>query len=420
MRARLAIVAVLCAITCGASAQGEEAATTTPPATPAPSTPTLSWLASRIHIHGFASEGGFISTSNEYIGESSRGSLKFFEAALNVSAELTDELRVGLQLVSRSVGTLSEEVPRLDWGFLDYRFADWFGMRAGVIKMPLGLYNESIAVDAARAAILLPQSLYPIRNRDALVSHTGFSVYGAVPLGPAGSLAYQGWFGTLSIPRSALTLQGAELESVDTKYVTGGQLFYQPPLEGLRVGGTYMRAVIDFHLTLASESVTQLVMAGIVPAGHDGSLRVSQDPTSFWVASAEYVRQDWLFAAEYGRFLTRQTTSLPQVLPTTEQDAERFYVMTTYRASQLFELGAYYSVVHADVEDRRGRGAAFARPFHAFQRDLAATVRLDVNDFWLWKLEGHFIDGTAELDTTRNAQPRRRWGLFLLRTTVTF
>jgi hypothetical protein len=51
---------------------------------------------------------------------------------------------------------------------------------------------------------------------------------------------------------------------------------------------------------------------------------------------------------------------------------------------------------------------------------LAASLRFDVNDHWLWKLEGHFIDGAAELDSTYNPNPKRYWGMFLLRTTVTF
>ena len=376
---------------------------------------------SKFQIHGFVSEGGFISTTNEYIGESARGSLKLFEAGINVSLELTDQLRVGLQLVSRSVGTLSEEVPRLDWAVIDYRWRPWLGLRAGLIKMPLGLYNEYVDIDSARTAILLPQSLYPVRNRDALISHMGFAAHGHLPIGLAGELDYQAWLGTLTIPRSALVLSsGATLDSVDTRYVTGGQLFWHPPLSGLRVGATYMRAVIDFNISLASGTVSQVVMAGIAPANFDGKLVVSQDPTSFWVGSAEYMLGDWLFAAEYSRWLKHQHSSLPQLSPDLNEDSERMYAMASYRLSGDFEIGAYYSIVHADVHDRLGRNPRFKHDFQAFQRDLATTLRLDINEYWLWKLEAHFIDGTAELQAATNPNPKRYWGLFLLRTTVTF
>jgi hypothetical protein len=396
-----------------------------PKPTPAPDADVSSVanasVLSKLQIHGFVSEGGFISTANEYIGESSRGSFKFFEAGLNVSLELVDQLRVGLQLVSRSVGTLSEELPRLDWAVIDYRLKPWLGLRAGLIKMPLGLYNEYVDIDSARTAILLPASLYPIRNRDALIAHMGFAGYGNLSIGGAGELDYQAWLGTLTIPRSALVLSaGATLDSVDTRYVTGGQVFWHPPLDGLRIGATYMRAVIDFNVSLASGLVSQLVTAGLVPANYDGKLVVSQAPTSFWVGSAEYICGDWLFAAEYSRWLKHQHASMPQLSPSLNEDSERMYAMATYRASGHVEIGAYYSIVHADANDRRGRAPRFAHNFQAFQRDLSATLRLDVNEYWLWKFEAHFIDGTAELQAASNPNPTRSWGLFLFRTTVTF
>jgi hypothetical protein len=379
--------------------------------------PTPRWA---FQIHGFVSEGGFLSTANEYIGTSSRGSLKFFEAGLNVSLEPIDQLRVGMQLVFRSIGSLSEDAPRVDWAVVDYRLESWLGMRAGIIKIPLGLYNEYVDIDATRTMILLPQSVYPMRNRDALISHTGFAVYGDVGIGGGGRLDYQAWFGTLTIPRSALELAGASLASVDTKYVTGGQVFWHPPLEGLRVGASYLRASVDFDLVLDADVLAQLVMANLLPPEHNGELVISQRPTSLWVASAEYIRGDWLFAAEYSRWLKRQQSSLAALIPTTEEDAERFYVMATYRLSSYFELGTYCAVTHADVSDRDGASSTLSHPFQAFQRDLAASLRIDVNAYWLWKIEAHLIDGVAELQASQNPNPKRYWGLFLFRTTVMF
>src|SRR5687767_11526305 len=40
---------------------------------------SASSILSRVQIHGFVSEGGYISTANDYIGDSERGSLKLFE-----------------------------------------------------------------------------------------------------------------------------------------------------------------------------------------------------------------------------------------------------------------------------------------------------------------------------------------------------
>ena len=342
---------------------------------------------------------------------------------MNVSRQLSDRLHAGMQLYSRDVGTFRDLPPRIDWAYLDYRAKPWLGLRAGVIKMPYGLYNEYEDIDSARTAILLPQSVYSIRNRSALLAQTGFAVYGQPRLGRSGgSLEYQAWLGTLNIPNDALEVSGnATLDTSQAKYVTGAQVFWHTPLEGLRVGGSFLRASIDFHLTLDPSTVAALVMAGVVPPTYDGAIVVSQRPTEFWLGSAEYSWNDWLFAAEYGRTYTRQETSLPTLLPTTEKRGEAFYVLVTRRLSEHLEAGAYYSVEHPEVNDRGGHDKAmFPDPFDAWQRDAATTVRFDVNDHWLWKFEAHFIDGAADIDLNANPHPTRFWGLLLFETTVTF
>lgn len=395
---------------------------TTPPVDeePPPSTPEPSLLLSSLQLHGFVSQGAFYSTANDYIGKSSRGSVELFEAGLNVSTEVADRLRAGIQFFARDVGAYRDLPPRLDWAFLDYHWKSWFGLRAGVIKLPYGLYNEFADVDAARLPILMPQSLYQLRNRSALLSHTGFAIYGEKKIGSAGSLAYQALLGTLNIPDGALILNGGSVENIDTKYMTGGQLFWQPPIEGLRIGGTYLRTSIDFNLRLDSANTNALIMAGLVPPDFDGKVTISQRPSTFVVGSAEYLHEDWLFAAEYARSFKHQRSTLPMLLPTFDEDSERFYVMVNRRFSPCLQSGLYYSVFNADANDRGGHDdMKFPERWYAWQRDLAGTVRFDINEHWLWKLEGHFIDGVADLyDSTPN--PKRYWGLFLLKTTVTF
>jgi len=374
----------------------------------------------RVQIHGFASEGAFASTANDYLGSAARGSLELFEGGINFSTEVAERLRAGVQLFARDLGALRDAAPRLDWAYLDYRWRPWLGLRAGVIRMPFGLYNEYVDIDAARLPILLPESVYPVRDRDVLLSHTGFSIYGSREIGGGGELEYQAWLGALTIEREALDVVGATLDSAQSKYVAGGQLFWHTPLDGLRVGATVLRTSIDFRLTLARETVAALIMAGYVAPSFDGKLVVSQRPDTLVVGSAEYARGDWLLAAEYSRWFKRQRTTLPALLPTFEEDGERFYAMATTRLAPRLETGGYYSVYHVDAGDRGGHDPRFTEPFHAFQRDLAATLRFDVNDHWLWKLEGHFMDGTASLPQLANPDPARYWGLFLLRTTVTF
>jgi hypothetical protein len=406
--------AVGCALVGSLFAAGA-AAQPAPEAAPEPVSESL--VSPRIDIHGFASEGAFVETANDYFGSTSKASLEMFEVGINVSTEVADRLRAGLQLFARDIGSIRDASPRIDWAYLDYHWRTWLGLRAGTFRMPFGLYNEYVDIDAARLPILLPSSVYAIRNRDVFLSTTGFGVYGHRPIGAGGDLDYQAWLGTLTVPRTALQLVGATLDSANVKYVTGAQVFWHPPLDGLRIGATALRTSIDFHLTLATAGRDALIKAGLAPAGYDGKLVISQRPVSLAIASAEYSHGDWLVAAEYSRSLTRQRSTLPVALPTTERDSEAFYAMANYRVLPMLEAGAYYSIFNFDVDDTPPK---YPIPTNAFQRDLAATLRFDVNDHWLWKLEGHYMDGTASLPAEFNAQPDRKWGLFLIRTTVTF
>jgi hypothetical protein len=387
-----------------------------------PDAPVHEPVLSNLQIHGFVSEGAFLSTANDYIGASSRGSVELFEAGLNVSTEVADRLRVGIQLFGRDVGTFRDLPPRLDWAYLDYHYKPWLGLRAGIIKMPYGLYNEFADIDSTRTAILMPQAVYPLRDRSALLAQTGFALYGETRLGcGGGSLEYQAWLGTLNIPANALEVDGATLDDIDTKYVTGAQLFWHTPVDGLRVGGTFLRTSIDFKLTLDQSTVDALIMAGLVPPDYNGKLVISQRPDTLGIASAEYILPNWLFAAEYSRWYKHQESTLPNLLATFDEKNERFYALATHRLSRLVELGAYYSVLNADADDRGGHDMKkFAKPYYAWQRDAATTIRLDINEHWLWKVEAHFIDGTADLDPSRNPHPDRYWGLVLVKTTVTF
>ncbi len=144
-----------------------------------------------IELHGFVSQGAFLSTENDYLGRSERGSFEFLEAAINVSSEVADRLRIGVQLFTRDLGPIGNYALTLDWAYLGYRFRDWLGLRAGRIKIPFGLYNEFNDVDAARLPILLPQGVYSSRNRDFFLAQTGFSLDGTAALRGAGVLDYQ-------------------------------------------------------------------------------------------------------------------------------------------------------------------------------------------------------------------------------------
>src|SRR5690348_522226 len=60
--------------------------------------------ATSVEIHGFASPGFLISTDNNYLARSKRGSFEFTETGLNFTVQLTEKLRTGMQLFARQLG----------------------------------------------------------------------------------------------------------------------------------------------------------------------------------------------------------------------------------------------------------------------------------------------------------------------------
>ncbi len=133
----------------------------------------------QIQIRGFISQGYLISDQNDfYFAETEDGTFQFNEFGINFSAEPTDNLRLGLQLLSRDLGKFGNSEIELDWAFGDYRFRNWMGVRVGKMKRPVGLYNQSRDIDAVRTSILLPSSLYNEAFRNPTLATTGIGLYG--------------------------------------------------------------------------------------------------------------------------------------------------------------------------------------------------------------------------------------------------
>src|SRR6185369_4159094 len=261
-----------------------------------------------IEVHAFVSQGFIKSTGNNYLAEdSTKGSFEFTEVGINFSKQLTDRMRAGMQLFTHDLGPLGNYRTRFDWFYLDYRFWDWLGVRAGRTKVPFGLYNESSDIDAARVPVLLPQSVYPVSNRDFLLAQTGGEAYGIVPLGSAGSLEYRLYGGTIFFDTADAT---STLSNVRGPYIFGARLMWQPPVEGLQLGASAQRLRLDGDAIFSAAQIAQLQMAGQLPSDFSGPLKF-QIPATLGVASVEYSAHDLLLASEYRRWWVNLTSSVP-------------------------------------------------------------------------------------------------------------
>ena len=364
---------------------------------------------SAIAVHGFVSQGYIKSTGNDYLVPSKgAGSFDYSEAGINFTAQLTEKFRVGIQLFSYELGKLGQYTTSADWYYLDYHLRDSFGIRAGRLKMPLGFYGDIADIDAARVPVLLPTGVYPAINRDLLLAQTGGEIYGYLRVGVLGAFDYRVFGGSLQVVLPSQAGSLTQVSDYSVPYVGGGRLLWETPLEGLRVGltGAALRA-----------KATAVLFSLWPGAGSPAPVLNESENLYLGIASIEYAVHDLLLQAEFEQERAVLTTDNQALVPNSVLVSETGYGLVAYRLSRWLEPGVYYSLAY----DNRNLGAE--QDDRNVQHDLAATLRFDINSFWIVKAEGHFMHGT-ELINAGNEQPVLtnpvNWGLFLVKTTGYF
>jgi hypothetical protein len=150
-----------------------------------------------VQIGGFFSQGWLKSSGLNYPFEAKDGTFDFREMAVNVSTTVGTHLRLGAQGFAQRLGNYGDDKVILDWAVADYNFRPEFGVRAGRIKYPKGLYGEALDLDVVRPFVFLPMSVYNPIMRDYNSSFDGAMIYGTVALGRAGSLDYKAFYGDI-------------------------------------------------------------------------------------------------------------------------------------------------------------------------------------------------------------------------------
>jgi hypothetical protein len=365
-----------------------------------------------LEFHGFASQGYLKSSEYNYLGESSQGSFKFTEVGLNASINPFPRTRITVQGFCFDVGEAGGYDVVLDYASAEYTFNDYLGVRAGRIRRPEGIYNDIQDVDLARTWVLLPQGMYNARWRDMYCSVDGGELFGSTPLGNAGSLSYQIYYG-YQRPQlnGGLALQkenlppNQPLNYINSPLLGGGQLWWNTPLTGLRVG-----AALNYDQDLTFETVKGVNAKGSPFTQH---------------YSLEYLWGKWTFQTEYycSKVNYNVTKSDGSQL-TARIKPDTWYAGTAYRVNKWFETGVYYSEYYPDSYNRDGANRTVPQvlPCDAYQKDAALALRFDLTDWWIFKIEGHLIHGTGQL-LDNNANPVRGgkpWYLLALKTTFSF
>lgn len=379
-----------------------------------------------VQIHGFISQGYISTTENNFISDSQKGTFEFNEVGINFGKELTDNMHIGIQFFSRDFGETGNNEVKIDWALADYRPLDWLGIRFGQIKTPHGLYNEYRDVDALRTYVLLPQSVYPEITRDVTLSIQGGGIYGLINMDAVGRLSYQALYGTQTIDPNNNRLSETlavipqtfidnDRTEVDRKYA--GNLVYDGPLPGLRLGVSYD----NIEMALSGKYNKEIV---IFPVGHP--VRMKFDTNENWVYSLEYTWENLVLMAEYMDTYRRYDNS---VAGSGEFEQTGWYAGGIYRLTDWFELGGYYSSTESDTRENIG---SFTFPdYYDDLTDICATLRFDINEYWLLKLEYHTLTGAKGLSAWDNPSSspgdsiftedfEKNWTMFAAKLTASF
>jgi hypothetical protein len=427
---------------CGQGATSVSSDTnSTPPATAAPASPAAESQSGKpslrfegtdlrigglppITFHGFASQGFIASSDYNYLGNSTAGSFQFTELGLNASFTPFNRARIAVQAFAFDVGDVGKYEPFLDYASLEYTFSDIIGVRAGRIRRPGGIYNHIQDVDLARTSILLPQGMYDARWRDFSTSIDGGELFGSVPLGKAGSVSYETYCGKLNISTDGGVARwilngepGASLDRFEQPLMIGGQFWWNAPISGLRAGAMWAEMFgVGFDVTAPSG------------AGPSGPLvaQVHSTGNAFWQQySLEYLWKKWTFQAEYLTYdypyqVDQKVYSGSVLLPppysgisSSYEQPDCWYVSAAYRFNKWFQAGSYYTEFYNDIHHRSGSP-------DSSQKDLALSFRFDPTDWWILKVEGHYIRGTGLLQDDANNPVRSDNGWFMLALKTTF
>jgi hypothetical protein len=369
---------------------------------------------SNVQIGGFFSQGYLYSNNNNLPTEDVGGTWNFREAAFNVTDTIGAHLRVGAQVFEQDFGNIGNDKMILDWAIADYNFTPWFGIRAGRVKYPKGLYGEALDLDVVRPFVLLPEAVYSPILRDFTASFDGAMIYGSVNVLKS-SFDYKVFGGNIPInPDKGVAdfyndggglYAGNGVADLRMDSVAGTQLVWNTPVSGLKFVGSY---------SYFSNLQTDGPFAAYPPV----NLRTNIPKFSWITYSSEYTFGDWVFAAEWQRTGGDLLLTAPLLGFASSEFVgwDGWYVSASRRLGEKFQIGAYYG----NNQVRTGYSSSNSSDY---QHDTALSLRYDLNDHVLFKIEAHYFDGTYEtFNTARimNPNPKPNNTVFAAKTTISF
>lgn len=346
-------------------------------------------LGEKVQLHGFLSQGYLHSWDNNFLGDTKDGSFRFSEVGLNLNAQLSDRFRLGGQLLYCQPPYASKGKVKEDWLVAEYHLSDPLAIRAGKVKMPMGLYNMERDSDFLRQLIFLPQSIYDETRRDSWLAHWGGELYGNLAVGQSSDIDYQLFAGRIRYSNDSLATLAEAASGGRTgsgpgggnransanrdrtnDYVFGTAFFINSTIDGLRAGLTF----------LSMEDETWL----------GDTLVLQNQIKSKVVLSLEYAWQQFSISAEYCESDRRLVQHGVTVL---DGPSQAWYLLASYALREDLVFSLLYDEYYRLKNDHHAITSTSNQ--YPWRKDLALALRYDLSQELTLKAEWHTIDGTA-------------------------
>jgi len=366
----------------------------------------------KIQVHGFASQAFIYTDNNNFFGNSAdKGSFEFTELGVNFSFEAWHKFHIAAQLLSRRAGESDNGTIKVDFALADYRFIDSnlmsLGVRAGRIKNPFGIYNDTRDVPFTRSSIILPQSIYFDRTRDISISSDGIQLYG---------------HRTFSVGIANIQLLAAlpRVDETNTEIAVVGQI---------RPGN--LNSKLSFVNRIGFENHNNTFRVRL----SDALLNIEYNPTTtelgfspgestfqfhLTILSLQYNFKHWEFTGEIAR-REINVDNIVYIPPFLEETIGlSYYFQTAYHLNFRWKFLLRYDVLYQNKNDKDGSDYATQlaalgaiKPGHSrYSKDLTLGIQYDLNRSWMVRAEIHSVDGTAWLPVLDNEDidnPIQKW-----------
>lgn len=421
-----------------------------------------------VEIHGFLTQGYLKSDENDFIADTHKGTFQFNEMGLNFSKKLTDGLDASIQFFAYDFGPLGKDEITISHASVTAYYKQWLSFRVGKTKVIYGLYGKGRDMDMLRAFILLPQGVYTEAFSEAINSSKGIEIYGSgYPdslkfLSPIGEFYYHLRYGLvdfkedLGVSKVISLVTHITSNESSAKPAANFLLGWETPVPGLRLQGQYTKfdfqlsgVTIDDHIwEEAKQSVIDEQYADFPQEYRDeisSHVIVGNRPIFFTgdiallLYGGEYTWKDLVLSAEailfmenLDVFLNYQLEDSGNPAPISSVDSFSFkndtlgyYYMVSYRFTEWFKLGAYYSVHYPNKDHKNEGWGMIKKPdYFGWNKDSCMALQFDLNDNCIFKLEGHYMDGAAQIDYIESLEDysnsNRYWYLFAAKLSVNF